>query len=102
MIELPRDAEGREIPLDTPKLSISDGTMVHVLRFEYMYHIHDAHGAWSVYIERTPGEHMTLHARDVHLTPPDSWEKLEEDLDKCVVEDSACMHCSSNGTCPKR
>lgn len=80
MIELPRDAEGREISLDTSKLFISDGTMVHVLRFEYMYHTHDAHDAWFVYIERTPGEHMTLHACDVHLTPPDSWEKLEEDL----------------------
>lgn len=82
-IELPKDAEGREIPLDTSKLFISDGTMVHVLRFEYMYHTHDthdAHDAWFVYIERTPGEHMTLHACDVHLTPPDSWEQLEEDL----------------------
>lgn len=80
MIELPKDAEGREIPLDTSELFISDGTMVHVLRFEYMYHTHDARDAWFVYIERTPGEHMTLHACDVHLTPPDSWEKLEEDL----------------------
>jgi hypothetical protein len=81
-VELPIDAEGREIPLDTSELFIADGTKVQALRFEYMYHISDAHDAWFVYIERTPGEHMTLHACDVHLTPPDSWEKLLEDLDE--------------------
>lgn len=81
-VELPKDAEGCEIPLDTSKLFISDGTMVHVLRFEYMYHTYDAHDAWFVYIERTPGEHMTLHTRNVRLAPPDSWEKLLKDLDE--------------------
>lgn len=93
-IELPKDAEGREIPLDTSELFISDGTMVHVLRFEYMHHTHDAHDAWFVYIERTPGEHMTLHACDVHLTPPDSWEKLEEDLDRAAKAEAfrACRY----------
>lgn len=72
MIQLPRDAEGREIPLDTSELFIADGTKVRALRFEYMYHISDARDAWFVYIERTPGEHMTLHACDVHLIQPDS------------------------------
>lgn len=73
MIQLPRDAEGREIPLDTSELFIADGTKVRALRFEYMYHTSDARDAWFVHIERTPGEHMTLHACDVHLTQPDSW-----------------------------
>lgn len=98
-IELPKDAEGREIPLDTSELFIADGTKVQALRFEYMYHISDAHDAWFVYIERTPGEHMTLHTRDVRLTPLDSWEKLEEDLDKCVAEGTACTYFSKDGTC---
>ena len=94
MIELPKDAEGREIPLDTSELFISDGTMVHVLRFEYMYHTHDARDTWFVYIERTPGEHMTLHACDVHLTQPDGWEKLEEDLDRAAKAEAfrACRY----------
>lgn len=42
MIQLPRDAEGREIPLDTSELFIADGTKVRALRFEYMYHTSDA------------------------------------------------------------
>lgn len=81
MIELPRDSEGREIPLDTSELFIADGTKVQALRFEYIYHISDAHDAWFVYIERTPGEHMTLHACDLHLFQPDSWKRLLDDLD---------------------
>lgn len=80
MIELPKDAEGRDIPLDTSELFIADGTKVQILRFEYMYNVSDADDAWFVFIERTPGEHMTLRARDVRLAQPDSWEKLLEDL----------------------
>ena len=95
MIELPKDAEGREIPLDTSELFIADGTKVRALRFEYMYHTSDAHNAWFVYIERTPGEYMTLHACNLHLTPPDSWEKLEEDLDRCIKADSLCAYSPS-------
>lgn len=82
MIELPKDADGREIPLDTSELFIADGTKVQALRFEYMYHVSDAHDAWFVCIERTPGEHMTLHTRDVHLAQPDSWKRLLDDLDE--------------------
>lgn len=94
-VELPKDAEGREIPLDTSELFIADGTKVQALRFEYMYHISDAHDAWLVYIECTPGEHMTLHTSDVRLTPLDSWEKLEEDLDRCIKADSLCAYSPS-------
>ena len=104
-VELPKDAEGREIPLDTSELFIADGTKVHALRFEYMYHISDAHDAWFVYIERTPGEHMTLHTSDVRLTPPDSWEKLEEDIRRIGTDDCTwfCGYANENpveNACP--
>ena len=81
-IELPKDADGREIPLDTSEMFIADGTMVHVVKFEYIYYTCDASGLWFVYFNRTSGEHMTLQPCDVYLTPPDSWEKLENDLGK--------------------
>lgn len=79
-IELPKDAEGREIPLDTSEMFIADGTTVHVVKFEYMYYTCDARGSWFVHFNRTSGEHMTLQPCNVYLTPPDSWKKLEEDL----------------------
>lgn len=95
-VELPTDAEGREIPLDTSELFIADGTKVQALRFEYMYHVSDAHDAWFVCIERTPGEHMTLHTRDVHLAQPDSWKRLLDDLDKAASK-TYCGACTYFG-----
>ena len=83
-VELPKDTEGREIPLDTSEMFIADGTMVHVVKFEYIYYTCDASGSWFVHFNRTSGEHMTLQPCDVHLTPPDSWEKLLDDLDRVV------------------
>lgn len=40
-----------------------------------------------------------LDAELMYLTEPDSWEKLEEDLDKCVAEGTACTYFSKDGTC---
>lgn len=79
-VELPRDAEGREIPLDTPEVFTADGTAVHIVAFEYTYRTRDAHGSWSVHPDGTSGRHTALRPRDVHLAPPDSWERLERDL----------------------
>jgi hypothetical protein len=92
-VELPKDAEGREIPLDTSEMFISDGTMVHVVRFEYMYYTCDARGSWFVHINRTSGEHMTLQPCDVHLTQPDSWYKLEEDLRRASERNFFTSYC---------
>lgn len=33
------------------------------------------------------------------LTPPDSWERLEEDLDRCIKGRSLCMYYSTSGSC---
>ena len=101
-VKLPKDAKGREIPLDTSEISISDGTMAHAVRFECIYRTCDARGARFAYIKRTSGEHMTLYTCDVYLTEPDSWEKPEEDLDRCVAKGTACMYFGNDGTCQSR
>lgn len=31
----------------------------------------------------------------LYLTPPDSWEKLEKDLDRCIKADSLCAYSKS-------
>lgn len=36
---------------------------------------------------------------DLYLTPPDSWEKLEEDLNRAVEETNICLYCSKDNTC---
>lgn len=94
-IKLPKDAEGREIPLDTSEMFIPDGTMAHAVRFEYIYHTCGARGTRSVYIGHTSGEHMVLYTCDVYPTEPDSWEKPGDDLNRCIGEIDICAYHSA-------
>lgn len=92
MIELPRDAEGREIPLDTKRLYDAGGVPVSIRAFRY----NPNECFWRV--ERLDGL-GTPKTTALRFTQPDSWEKLEEDLDKCVAEGTACTYFSKDGTC---
>lgn len=89
-IELPKDAEGREIPLDTECLYTYKGEKQDVLSFTY----HRRKDIWEIETDM-----RTVNSIYLYLTTPDSWEKLEEDLDRCVAEGTACMYFSKDGTC---
>lgn len=89
MIELPKDAEGREIPLDASRLYNKNGERKTVLWFEYSPTLKH----WTVVLDE--GLNVATSAASVsrfYLTPPDSWEKLEEDLDRCIKEDCLCPY----------
>lgn len=95
-IELPKDAEGREIPLDAAVLYNKDGNELHIDRATYIRLTED----W--WFSGHFGSHTDTHriaASDLYLTPPDSWEKLEEDLDRCIEEGSLCSYYSPSGLC---
>lgn len=77
-IELPKDAEGREIPLDTTVLYDKDGNEMEVSRYQYYPKV--GPGYWNLRSVRN----KYYRTDKVYLTPPDSWEKLEEDLDRAV------------------
>ena len=73
-VELPKDAEGREIPLDTETLYDKDGKEIEVSRYQYYPKV--GPGYWNIRSERNK-----FYGQDeVYLTPPDSWEKLLDDL----------------------
>ena len=73
--ELPKDAEGREIPLDTECLYTHGGEKQDVLSFTY-YRKKDR---WEIETDT-----RFINSTCLYLTPLDSWEKLEEDLGKIV------------------
>lgn len=77
-IELPKDAEGREIPLDTKVLFDKDGHPKDVSLFTYAPRSYSS--GWNVVLV----DGFERFASAMHLTPPDSLEKLEEDLGKIV------------------
>ena len=78
-IELPKDAEGRDIPLDTKVLYDADGNQYEVSRFTYS--VSRDFDNWEVMFVTG----YDRYASETFLKPPDSWEKLFEDLK--AVED---------------
>ena len=83
-IELPKDAEGREIPLDTKILYNEDGKCFEVNRFTYSV-VQTIPGLkWGVVFMNCRYD----YCGSFYLTPPeppDSWEKLEDDLSNGMV-----------------
>lgn len=85
-ITLPRDAEGREIPLDTKVLYDSNGDSIAVSRYQLYPNV--GRGCWNLRSVR--GKYY--RADEVYLTPPDSWEKLLEDLDNTAEKASSSIY----------
>ena len=73
-VELPKDAKGREIPLDTEVLYDKEGERREV----DWYTFYPDKDRWDVVFEDSCVRHSTTF---FSITPPDSWEKLLDDLD---------------------
>lgn len=96
-VELPKDADGREIPLDTALLyGEVSGDEYEVVCFNFSPSMR----RWRVKLKRR--DDVGIYSTDVFtLSKPDSWEKLEEDLDKCIETDDTCRYYSESGICAK-
>lgn len=98
-IELPKDAEGREIPLDTEMLYDADGDQREVERFSYS--VRRDYDHWDVIFVNG----YDRYASEMYLNPPaqpDSWEKLEEDLNRCceyAVVSASCRYLNPTNKC---
>lgn len=88
MVELPKDATGREIPLTATLLYEKYGQKVTVYDYRYDPRIKE----WSV--DTIQGIRL---AASLYLTPLDNWEKLEKDLDRCISTSDTCSYCSKAG-----
>ena len=73
-VELPKDAEGREIPLDTVVLYDKEGKRREV----DWYTFYPDKDMWDVVLADSSAH---FSPSNLSLTQPDSWEKLLEDLD---------------------
>lgn len=92
-IELPKDAEGREIPLDTMTLYDEDGKEFEVNYYTYSVRQTIPRRKWEVVMMNC----IIHNVSDLYLTPPDSWEKLLEDLK--AVEDYGNSSYLDSPTC---
>ena len=102
-VELPKDAEGREIPLDTQVLYDEEGNPQDVTRFTYSPRNMFLDKRWEVVFLNA----FDRFASDMFLNPPeppDSWEKLDEDWDSCSAsaQYAPCAYFSNpTGDCEK-
>lgn len=80
-IELPKDAEGREIPLDTKVLYDLCGTKVSVKEFLFRTLVESQKTEWTIEAQYEGNLYYnSFRPKDMHITQPDSWKKLLEDL----------------------
>lgn len=93
--ELPKDAEGREIPLDTVVLFNARGDAYNIVRWVYTtdFETWSETNTWRAIAEN----HRAFDPGVMYITPPDTWEKLEEDLDRCIAGDNICLYFSPSG-----
>ena len=97
-IELPKDAEGREIPLDTVCMYDCNGDSISITHWSFATSLEPMFSEKNIWIA-IDKEGLVKDPALLHLTPPDSWEKLEEDLDRCIKGSSLCMYYSPSGKC---
>lgn len=95
-IELPKDADGREIPLDTVALFNRDGNVYSIVRWTFTTDF-DLSDGWSNKWRAITDRGLALDPALMYLTSPepDTWEKLEDDLDRCIEADGPCAYSPS-------
>nr|DAL91265.1 MAG TPA: hypothetical protein [Caudoviricetes sp.] len=92
-IELPKDATGCEIPLDTMTLYNEDGKEFEVNYYTYSVRQTIPQRKWQVVMM----DCIVHDCSDLYIAPPDSWEKLFEDLK--AVKDYGNSSCLDNPVC---
>ena len=96
-VELPKDAEGREIPLDTVVLFNARGDAFNIVRWIYTtdFETWSESNTWRAIEE----SHRAFDPETMYLNQRDSWEKLEEDLDRGTSGDSVCRYFAPSEYC---
>lgn len=97
-IELPKDAEGREISLDTVVLFDSCGKPINIRRWVYTTDFNPK-DSWVNSWRAINEDFYDFDPELLYLNQPDSWEKLEEDLSSCSISKryTPCAYFNKSG-----
>lgn len=94
MVELPKDADGREVPLDTKELYDANGKRVPITSFTFKCGIYGRWSYWKAFSPAARGKDGMFYVDGLYLTPPDSWERIADELvewcDRVDVDGDAC------------
>lgn len=97
-IELPRDAAGREIPLDTVCMYDCNGDSISITRWCFTTRLEPMFSEKNIWIA-IDKEGLVKDPALLHLTPPDNWDKLLEDLDNAAEggDNAECLYSRREG-----
>lgn len=94
-VTLPKDAEDKEVPLDTETLYDEYGNQHNIVKFIYHHNCGMCSRVWTVEYDNGVERFVST----MYLTQPESWKKLEEDLDRCISSNDSCCYFSKSGMC---
>lgn len=94
-ITLSKDAEDKEVPLDTETLYDEYGNQHNIVKFIYHHNCGICSRVWTVEYDNGVERFVST----MYLTQPESWKKLEEDLDRCISSNDSCCYFSKSGMC---
>lgn len=91
-IELPKDADGREITLDTVVLFSRSGEVHNIVRWTFTTDFetcNECANSWCAVSENG----LNIKPELMCLTQPDSWKRLKEDLRRTIgASDAVCAY----------
>lgn len=84
-VPAPVDADGQVVPLTTKVMYGDDGRELEVSIFKLW---NDPYAMqWRAFCTNQGGDKGYADVSNLHLTRPDSWERLEEDIKQVAVDD---------------
>lgn len=94
-VSLPKDAEGKEIPLDVEFLYSANGESVKP--YSFTFRRYDGF-CWEMNLVGAP-TNLVYDPKSFYFTPPDSWEKLLDDLDNAAKggDNAECLYSRREG-----
>lgn len=96
-VELPKDHEGHEIPLDTEVLYDNNGVKFNVDEFKLSVLPSSRTSFWTIRgVFEDEEEQCNFLPKLLYLIQPDSWKRLLDDLDKAASK-TYCGACTYFG-----
>lgn len=90
-VPAPVDADGTVVPLDTKVMYTHTGKKIELSEFDLFHSVLSGGFVWRA-IRNTGHGVNDLRLSCLHLRRPDTWEKLEEDVDRYDDESSVCAY----------
>lgn len=91
-VPAPVDADGEVVPLTTREMYTGTGRKIELTDFDLLHSVLSGGFVWRAIRNTGHGvEDLTLSI--LHLRRPDSWEKLEEDVERMVPDEDMPSEC---------